>query len=121
VLGNRQVAPTTGKGTAVSNIYQGKAADTSPTPAAPTDVLISLGEIAESAKDVLRALAVGAGTQVMYAMMDAEWRRWSSRRTSRCPTEPQCVTDTGTARSPWAGVGYRYADRGSAPPTLAVR
>jgi putative transposase len=72
VSGNRQVAPTTEKGTAVSNIYQSKAADTSPTPAMPDEVLVSLGEIAESAKEGLLALAVGAGMQVMYAMMDAD-------------------------------------------------
>jgi putative transposase len=72
VSGNRQVAPTTEKGTAVSNIYQSKAADTSPTPVVPADVLVSLGEIAESAKEGLLALAVGAGMQVMYAMMDAD-------------------------------------------------
>jgi transposase-like protein len=72
VSGNRQVAPTTEKGTAVSNIYQSKATDTSPTPAMPDEVLVSLGEIAESAKEGLLALAVGAGMQVMYAMMDAD-------------------------------------------------
>ena len=58
--GNRQVAPTTKKGTAVNNIYQNKAMDTSPTPAVPAEVLVSLGEIAESAKEGLLALAVGA-------------------------------------------------------------
>jgi hypothetical protein len=74
VSGNRQVAPTTEKGTAVSNIYQSKAADTSPTPlpVVPPEVLISLGQIAESAKEGLLALAVSAGMQVMYAMMDAD-------------------------------------------------
>ena len=70
--GNRQVAPTTEKGTAVSNIYQSKATDTSLTPAVPADVLISLSEIAESAKEGLLALAVGAGMQVMYAMLDSD-------------------------------------------------
>ena len=69
---NRQVASTTEKGTAVSNIYQRKTTDTSPTPAVPAEVLVSLGEIAESAKEGLLALAVGAGMQVMYAMMDAD-------------------------------------------------
>jgi len=46
--------------------------DTSPIPAVPEEVLISLGQIAESAKEGLLALAVGAGMQVMYAMMDAD-------------------------------------------------
>ena len=56
----------------MSNIYQRKTTDTSPTPAVPDEVLVSLGEIAESAKEGLLALAVGAGMQVMYAMMDAD-------------------------------------------------
>jgi putative transposase len=71
VSGNCQVAPTK-KGTAVSNIYQKKAAEASRTPAMPEQVLVSLGQIAESAKEGLLALAVGAGLQVMYAMMDAD-------------------------------------------------
>ena len=56
----------------MSNMYQNKAVDTSPIPAVPEEVLISLGQIAESAKEGLLALAVGAGMQVMYAMMDAD-------------------------------------------------
>jgi putative transposase len=72
VSGNRQVAATTKKGTAVSNIYQSRTAGASPTPTVPDEVLVSLGEIAESAKEGLLALAVGAGLQVMYAMMDAD-------------------------------------------------
>jgi len=71
VSGNRQVAPTTKKGTAVSNIYQNGKAEASRA-GVPDEVLVSLGEIAESAKDGLLALAVGAGMQVMYAMMDAD-------------------------------------------------
>jgi transposase-like protein len=72
VSGNRQVASTTKKGTAVSNIYQSSTCGASPTPAVPEQVLVSLGEIAESAREGLLALAVGAGLQVMYAMMDAD-------------------------------------------------
>ena len=56
----------------MSNIYQSKTAGASPTPTVPDEVLVSLGEIAESAKEGLLALAVGAGLQVMYAMMDAD-------------------------------------------------
>ena len=56
----------------MSNIYQSKAVDMSPTPVMPAEVLVSLGQIAESAKEGLLALAVGAGMQVMYAMMDAD-------------------------------------------------
>jgi hypothetical protein len=70
--GNRQVAPTTEKGTAVSNMYQNKTTDTSPTPGVPAEVLVLLSEIAESAKEDLLALAVGAGMQVMDALMEAD-------------------------------------------------
>jgi transposase-like protein len=56
----------------VSNIYQSKTAEASPTPCMPDEVLISLGEIAESAREGLLALAVGAGLQVLQAMMDAD-------------------------------------------------
>jgi hypothetical protein len=56
----------------VSNIYPKKHVQTSPTQVMPAQVLVSLGEIAESAKEGLLALAVGAGLQVMYAMMDAD-------------------------------------------------
>jgi hypothetical protein len=62
--GNRQVAPTTGKGTAVSNIYQSRAVDRSRTPVAvvPSEVLISLGKIVESAKEgLLASRSVRAG------------------------------------------------------------
>jgi putative transposase len=56
----------------VSNIYQRKTAGATPTPQVPEQVLVSLGEIAESAQEGLLALAVGAGLQVMSAMMDAD-------------------------------------------------
>jgi putative transposase len=72
VSGNRQVAPTTKKGTAVSNTYQSKPIEATYAPSVPAHVLVSLGEIAESAKEGLLAVAVGTGIRVMYAMMDAE-------------------------------------------------
>jgi transposase-like protein len=56
----------------VSNIYQRKPIEATHAPVVPAQVLVSLGEIAESAKEGLLALAVGAGMQVMYAMMDAD-------------------------------------------------
>ena len=56
----------------MSNIYQSKTPGANPIPAVPDEMLVSLGEIAESAKEGLLALAVGAGLQVMYAMMDAD-------------------------------------------------
>jgi len=56
----------------VGYIYQSRTAGASPTPAVPEQVLVSLEEIAESGKEGLLALAVGAGLQVMSAMMDAD-------------------------------------------------
>ena len=53
-------------------IYQSGMVDDSPTPRVPAEVLVSLGEIAESAREGLLALAVGAGLQVMHAMMGAD-------------------------------------------------
>ena len=54
----------------MSNIYQSKTAGASPTPTVPDEVLVSLGEIAESAKEGLLALAVGAGLQVLQTLME---------------------------------------------------
>ena len=59
------------KGTAVSKTYQSKSVGAS-APAEvplPEQVTIALGEIVESARGGLLALAVGAGLQVMRALM----------------------------------------------------
>jgi putative transposase len=63
----------------VSNTYQTKARPAQPDPlpgevAVPEQVIVSMAEIAESAKEGLLALAVGTGLQVMAAMFgeDAE-------------------------------------------------
>jgi hypothetical protein len=56
----------------VSNIYQTRTTDTSLTPAVPLEVLVLLGQIAGSTGEGLLALAVGAGMQVVYAMVDAD-------------------------------------------------
>jgi putative transposase len=56
----------------MGNMYQTKTEPMCPAPAVPDEVLISLGEIAESAREGLLALAVGAGFQVLSAMMDAD-------------------------------------------------
>jgi hypothetical protein len=45
----------------VSNVYQSKTAGASPTPTVPEQVLVSLGEIAESAKEAGHAAESGAG------------------------------------------------------------
>jgi putative transposase len=55
----------------VSKTYQTSRAEASAAADAvvPDTAMIALGEIAESAKEGLLALAVGAGLQVMAAMM----------------------------------------------------
>jgi transposase-like protein len=64
----------------VSNTYQKKSRRAQPDPvpvevAVPGQVIVSMGEIAESAKEGLLALAVGTGLQVMAAMFDADVAR----------------------------------------------
>jgi putative transposase len=61
----------------VSNTYQKKSRRAQPGPmpveaAVPGQVIVSMGEIAESAKEGLLALAVGTGLQVMAAMFDED-------------------------------------------------
>ena len=70
--GDRQVIRLR-KGTAVSNTYQktGRRAEPDRLPGEmtiPEQVVVSMAEIAESAKEGLLALAVGTGLQVMAAM-----------------------------------------------------
>jgi len=57
----------------VSNTYQKKSRRAQPDPmpaevAVPEQVIVSMAEIAESAKEGLLALAVGTGLQVLAAM-----------------------------------------------------
>lgn len=64
----------------MSNTYQKKSRRAQPDPmpvevAVPGQVIVSMGEIAESAKEGLLALAVGTGLQVMAAMFDADVAR----------------------------------------------
>src|SRR5207253_10998025 len=68
------------RGTAVSNTYQKKSRraqpDRMPVEAAvPGQVIVSMAEIAESAKEGLLALAVGTGLQVMAAMFEEDVAR----------------------------------------------
>jgi len=71
-LGIRQ--DTTKKGTTVNNKYQKNTPKTSSGPglAVPDAVTIAMGEIAEDMREGLLALAVGAGLQVMAALMEAD-------------------------------------------------
>ena len=59
----------------MSNIYQSKPIEATHAPGVPAQVLVSLGEIAESAKEGLLALAVGTGMQVMAAMFGEDVTR----------------------------------------------
>jgi putative transposase len=61
----------------VSNTYQKKPRRAQPEPpageiAVPDQVIVSMAEVAESAKEGLLALAVGTGLQVMSAIFDAD-------------------------------------------------
>ncbi len=74
----------------------------------PESATIALAKIAESAKEGLLALAVGAGLQVMQAMMDEsvlEVCGPSGRRASTTRTGSATGTVPRPARSPWAGGG----------------
>jgi putative transposase len=64
----------------VSNTYQKKSRRAQPDPmpaedAVPEQVIVSMAEIAESAKEGLLALAVGTGLQVMAAMFEEDTAR----------------------------------------------
>src|ERR1035438_8463330 len=68
------------KGTAVSNTYQKNSRRAQPDGlpgeiAVPEQVIVSMTEIAESAKEGLLALAVGTGMQVMAAMFSEDAER----------------------------------------------
>ncbi len=71
-MGVRQ--DTTKKGTTVTNKYQKNAPTTSSGAglAVPDEVTIAMGVIAEDMREGLLALAVGAGLQVMAALMEAD-------------------------------------------------
>src|SRR6266702_3516803 len=81
--GNRQVIRRR-KGTAVSNTYQKSRRRAEPDPlpgdvAVPEQVVVSMAEIAESAREGLLALAVGTGRQVVAAMFDEDADRLCGR------------------------------------------
>ena len=71
-MGIRQ--DTTKKGITVTNKYQKNTPKTSCGPglAIPDEVTIAMGEIAEDMREGLLAFAVGAGVQVMAALMEAD-------------------------------------------------
>ena len=82
----------------MSNTYQKKSrhAQAGPVPvevAVPEQVIVSMAEVAESAKEGLLALAVGTGLQVMSAMFAEDVSGCAGRAASTTPGGP----GTGTA------------------------
>jgi putative transposase len=64
----------------------------------PEHVSIALAEIAESAKEGLLALAVGAGLQVLGVLMEESVEGWPAPRASTTRTGPRCATATSGGR-----------------------
>ena len=86
------------KGTAVSNTYQKDRSRTQPGRlpgeiTVPEQVIVSMAEIAESAKEGLLALAVGTGMQVMAAMFEEDVMRL-------CGPEGKAVTSVASSPGP---------------------
>jgi len=106
----------------VSNTYQKSRRRAEPDPlpgdvAVPEQVVVSMAEIAESAREGLLALAVGTGRQVVAAMFDEDAGRLcgpdgkhnASRAGYRHGTEDGSVT-LGGRRLPVTGPRVRAAD-----------
>jgi putative transposase len=66
--------------------------------AIPEEVLVALAEIAESAKEGLLALAVGAGLQVLGTLMEESVVALAGPRAGTTRTGPRCATATSRAR-----------------------
>ena len=64
----------------------------------PDEVTVALAEIAESAKEGLLALAVGAGLQVMQTLMEESVVALAGPKGKHNPTGPRSATATSTAR-----------------------
>ena len=69
-MGVRQRRPSR-QGTTVTKRYQTKTIDTSAL-AVPERVSVAMADVAEDMREGLLALAVGAGLQVMAALMEAD-------------------------------------------------
>ena len=79
--------------------YQTRSAEAStPELTIPEQVSVALAEIAESATEGLLALAVGAGLQVMQALMEESVTALAGPRASTTRTAPPCATATSRAR-----------------------
>jgi len=90
----------------VSKNYQSSEADTSRL-AVPETVNVALGEIAGDMREGLLALAVGAGLQVMTAIMESDVTAACGRRAATTRSGPRPGTGTVRGRWPWAGAGCR--------------
>jgi putative transposase len=83
----------------VGKQYQTRSAEAStPELTIPAEVSVALAEIAESAKEGLLALAVGAGLQVLQTLMEASVTALAGPKASTTPTAPPCAMATSRAR-----------------------
>ena len=64
----------------------------------PDEVTVALAEIAESAKEGLLALAVGAGLQVMGTLMEESVTALAGPKGKHARTGPRSATATSGAR-----------------------
>ena len=94
---------TNSKGTAVKKSSQIQPVGAT---ALPERVTVVMAEIAESMQEGLLALAVGAGRQVMQALMDADVTALAGPK-GRHRAGPRYATAVSAARSPSVGAGWR--------------
>ena len=96
----------------MSNTYQKKSRRAQPDPmpaevAVPEQVIVSMAEIAESAREGLLALAVGTGMQVMAAMFGEDAERLCGPDGKHNADRAGYRHGTGPGRSASAGAGCR--------------
>ena len=77
--------------------YQNEKIDTSQ-PAVPETVSVALGELAGELREGLLALAVGAGLQVMAALMEEDVTAACGPKGATTPTARRCGMATALAR-----------------------
>ena len=87
--------------------YQTNAVDTNAL-AVPEQVSVAMTEIAADMREGLLALAVGAGLQVMAAMMEADVTAVCGPQGQARPGPDRgAARHASAARSPWVGAGCR--------------
>ena len=77
--------------------YQNEEIDTSQ-PAVPETVSVALAEMAADMREGLLALAVGAGLQVMAAIMEADVAAVCGPKGRHDPSARRCATATSAGR-----------------------